>query len=535
MVPRLRFLISILSLLLFSIQTASAIEVSGDVSGIWGPENNPYLVIGNLRVPSLDSLIILPDCQIKFQGHYRFDIDSLALFKAIGTESDSIVFTNEDTLTGWYGLRFHFADSSCEIAFCRLEWGRGTNQALNDSLANGGAIYCLGSRLNIHYSLLHYNRAWEGYGGAIYAEQSLITISHCTIKHNRAGWGGAAIYATFCDVSITHNIISQDTTFYLFGGEHGGGAIGCYYSNVEITGNNISANFCGMSGGGVLTGYCHSNINNNFVSNNTCWYYGAGFCISGKSRITNNLIISNIDTIGSASAGGGIACGDSVTLINNTIVNNHCDYFGGGIYFWRAAPTDTFENNIVWGNTSYADSQIYIRTQSPVIVYNDIQGGWPGEGNIDSDPLFAGPDNFHLTWLNYPFEDSTKSPCIDSGDPASPPDSDGSRADMGAYPFIRSDRVIGEDFLPGRFALLSNYPNPFNAQTTISYSLPQSGPVRLFIYNLLGQKVATLLDAPQTAGEHSLIWNASPFPSGVYFARLDMGNDAQTIKLVLLK
>jgi hypothetical protein len=165
MVSRIRFLISILSFFLFCFEAAPAIEVSGDISGVWGPENNPYLVTGNLKVPIEDSLTILPGCQIKFQGHYRFDIDSLAIFKAIGTESDSIVFTNEDTLTGWYGLRFHFADSSCEIAFCRLEWGRGTNQALNDSLANGGAIYCLGSRLNIHNSHLHHNRAWEGYGG----------------------------------------------------------------------------------------------------------------------------------------------------------------------------------------------------------------------------------------------------------------------------------------------------------------------------------------------------------------------------------
>ncbi|HBC45699.1 MAG TPA: hypothetical protein DCZ43_01495, partial [candidate division Zixibacteria bacterium] len=87
----------------------------------------------------------------------------------------------------------------------------------------------------------------------------------------------------------------------------------------------------------------------------------------------------------------------------------------------------------------------------------------------------------------------------------------------------------------GYFSISQNYPNPFNAQTSLSYSLPQAGPVKLSIYNLLGQKAATLLDAPQTAGEHSLIWNASPFPSGIYFARLDMGNDAQIIKLVLLK
>jgi hypothetical protein len=360
-------------------------------------------------------------------------------------------------------------------------------------------------------------------------------VSYSVLDSNVCGWGGSAIYASYSNVLVEKNTIFNDSTWYALGGERGGGAIGCQYSTVIIRENIITHNFCGMIGGGISTSYCHSNINNNFVSNNKCWYYGAGLCISGKSRITNNLIIGNIDTFGSASAGGGIACGDSITLINNTIVNNYCDYFGGGIYFWRAAPVDTFENNIVWGNTSYADSQIYIPTQSPVIVYNDIQGGWPGEGNIDSNPLFAGPDDFHLTWLNYPFEDSTKSPCIDSGDPASPPDSDGSRADMGAYPFIRSDGVIGENLLPGNFALLQNYPNPFNSQTTISYSLPKASLVTIDIYDLLGRKLETLVKANQNAGSYSIIWDASERSSGIYFCRIKAGEILINRKMVLVK
>ncbi len=89
--------------------------------------------------------------------------------------------------------------------------------------------------------------------------------------------------------------------------------------------------------------------------------------------------------------------------------------------------------------------------------------------------------------------------------------------------------------VPERFALLQNYPNPFNAQTTISYSLPEPGPVTLSIYNIMGQKVATLVDGVQQAGEHKVVWDAREVASGVYFKRLEYGNKDETIRMVLLK
>ncbi len=83
--------------------------------------------------------------------------------------------------------------------------------------------------------------------------------------------------------------------------------------------------------------------------------------------------------------------------------------------------------------------------------------------------------------------------------------------------------------------LLSNYPNPFNAATRLSYMLPRSGPVTITIYNLLGQRVATIYEGEKQAGQHTITWNASAFPSGVYFARLEAGEYSKSIKMVLLK
>jgi hypothetical protein len=94
---------------------------------------------------------------------------------------------------------------------------------------------------------------------------------------------------------------------------------------------------------------------------------------------------------------------------------------------------------------------------------------------------------------------------------------------------------------PTNFALLQNYPNPFNPTTTIRYQIPSSTPVKLVIYNSLGQSVRTLVDSPrQAAGEFSVVWNGSddndlPAPSGVYFYRLTAGEFQQTHKMLFLK
>jgi hypothetical protein len=88
---------------------------------------------------------------------------------------------------------------------------------------------------------------------------------------------------------------------------------------------------------------------------------------------------------------------------------------------------------------------------------------------------------------------------------------------------------------PNSFSLSPNYPNPFNAQTTISYSLDQPGPVSIAVYNVLGQKIATLLNGIEQAGEHKLVWDARDIPSGAYFARLETSDRSQSIKMTVVK
>ena len=89
--------------------------------------------------------------------------------------------------------------------------------------------------------------------------------------------------------------------------------------------------------------------------------------------------------------------------------------------------------------------------------------------------------------------------------------------------------------IPKVFALSQNYPNPFNPKTVISWQLPVGSEVDLSIFNILGQKVATLVSRKQKAGFYEVEWDAGGFASGVYYYRLQAGEYVATKKLVLLK
>jgi hypothetical protein len=93
--------------------------------------------------------------------------------------------------------------------------------------------------------------------------------------------------------------------------------------------------------------------------------------------------------------------------------------------------------------------------------------------------------------------------------------------------------VLGQ--IPQSFALLPNYPNPFNPETTIRFDLPTTALVDVSAYNLAGQRVETLLRDQMPAGSHSVVWFAGEHPSGVYIIRLEAGELSETQKVLLAK
>jgi predicted GH43/DUF377 family glycosyl hydrolase len=88
---------------------------------------------------------------------------------------------------------------------------------------------------------------------------------------------------------------------------------------------------------------------------------------------------------------------------------------------------------------------------------------------------------------------------------------------------------------PSEYILDQNYPNPFNPITMINYKLPMTSEVELCIYNLLGQKVASLVSEKQQAGHHQVKWDATGFPSGIYYYMIKAGEFREVKKMIFIK
>ncbi len=97
------------------------------------------------------------------------------------------------------------------------------------------------------------------------------------------------------------------------------------------------------------------------------------------------------------------------------------------------------------------------------------------------------------------------------------------------------DQALAGAEAPGGFDLGANYPNPFNPQTVIRFTLPEAGTATLTVYNLLGETVATLADGPRTAGTHQVTFDASDLGAGTYFYRLRAQGFTATRQMTLLK
>ncbi|HEY6953176.1 MAG TPA: T9SS type A sorting domain-containing protein, partial [Bacteroidota bacterium] len=87
---------------------------------------------------------------------------------------------------------------------------------------------------------------------------------------------------------------------------------------------------------------------------------------------------------------------------------------------------------------------------------------------------------------------------------------------------------------PDVFALSQNFPNPFNPSTTIQYYLPKPGHATIELFNILGERLETLVDAAMAAGDHVVVWNGRSLPSGTYFVRLSYDGFSKVRKMALV-
>ena len=309
----------------------------------------------------------------------------------------------------------------------------------------GGGVFCTSnSQLTIDRCLIRDNHVYGGYarGGGVYVgESSRITVVRTQIEQNtvtseiHTGSGGG-VYFDDGDGTIRHSTIADNHA--ASGG--GGLEIDVNAGAVTLVGTKVVGNEAEYAGGVFVISSSLRVLGCVFESNhsNRVGGYGGGAMrwTSGSRGGMVNCVVSNNTGNGNC---GGIDCDtfSSPVFLNCTFADNSAATGSGTAIKVRLYSHPVVRNSIIWGNGSspidaWDDSSI-------TLEYTNIEHGWPGEGNINADPLFARP----LGGYEYLLRPS--SPCVDSGDPDTEDAisdwhplwpqwyPNAARADMGAY------------------------------------------------------------------------------------------------------
>jgi hypothetical protein len=180
---------------------------------------------------------------------------------------------------------------------------------------------------------------------------------------------------------------------------------------------------------------------------------------------------------------------------------------------------------------TWAEAKSPGQFSSPHQIINDHWSNWSPDSREDCQLTYPNPDDFPgIVYAGAPLAKD-----------------DGKDLDYGGwnlyydyYGWVGVEEETGEEKLPAEFSLSNNYPNPFNPETKIGYFIPKACQVKLEVFNILGQRVRTLIDEAQTAGKKEVTWDGrdesgNEVASGVYFYKLQAGDFAQTKKMVLMK
>lgn len=335
--------------------TPNANAVAGVQCGTWSLANSPYIITGNVIVPDTCQLSIEPGVVVQYAG--PFGLCVYGSLEATGTESDSIIFTNYDTLPNnkGRGLRFYFSDSSI-VEYCRVE-----NMYSYDNI----------------WGRLEYDE-----GGGIYSYNSNLVIQHSCIRRNFAQSGAGMFILSYNNAVsyINRNKIEDNTAQYYGNSDDGAGGIYIYASdlyesiflneNLFLGNKFIDPNIGNVEGGGALrtVGGGYRIINNTFF-NNSAFRGPAIYAIGFDGKILNNIFWSNTGS-----------------LYNEQVAINDVTFAPG----FEASYNCVQDSGIIkWTNTEVSDSV-------------------PGVGNIYVYPEFADTLSGHY-WL------ASNSPCIDTG------------------------------------------------------------------------------------------------------------------------
>ncbi len=329
-----------------------------------------------------------------------------------------------------------------EGAGTRLEGFR-VQGALNN-VGAGGGLHCIGAVAEVRDCVFANCGAHSGPGGGALVEGS------SNIDFERVVFGGCFSWHSGGGIEISNSqarviecVLQGCSAGIGFGGGAGGGirghavvleiegsqflgnisdsaaGLGLSQSSVHISRSRIAANICDGSGGGIRLIDSAATISDCWIASNV-GAIGGGFGLFSNQRTTTLVRTTTFWKNRNGGPGVNSAAVVGATLDRCTLARNATYFFADG----AAARDCSLSNCIVWDNLPATDA-----LTSCTVRYSNVEGGASGVGNIAADPLFIDIAADDLRLL-------PGSPCINSGDPASFPDPDGSRADMGAFPWI---------------------------------------------------------------------------------------------------
>lgn len=366
-----------------------------------GPEGNDCILEGFTVQGGQGTCFSVPGA-----GNYSFGGGIFCDSGASPTIANNII-RNNTTLSvcanarrwgGGIGLR----GSSNAIIVGNVITGNAAEGGPSSELScRGGGIHIgAGSTAQILDNVITGNSAGSpnapSYGGGLSCVASPAIIDGNTITANTAERGGGVHCFGDLPTLVAHNEISGNSAEFL------GGGVYLQESTATVFGNRIAENVS-QSGGGLAGSSAFAAVRSNRIQGNHAQNTGGGlYFFLGKGKVENNIVSDNE----CGSSGGGIYVNSALReLTNNTIVGNIAATSGGGLFDVPDASTLEITNSIFWNNLAPVGSSIEGVVE---VAYCDIEGGYPGEGNIDADPRFRDPGggDYRLR---------LGSPCADAG------------------------------------------------------------------------------------------------------------------------
>ena len=451
------------------------------VSGTWTAAGSPYYPLGSgesgvpiVFVAAGTSLIIEAGVEVIFSFDGGLFVEGSV--HGQGTEQDSIYLHSDFDNDGpWLGVVLGSGDSS-SFAYTHFQYGFGGYLMPENPF--GGVISAIGSntRISLTHCLLDTNAAVVG--GAILAyEGADVTLDNCILRDNVSLMGGGA----FCVVD-TGYVYARRTLMYRNEAMGEGGLIGGDQARTARGTNQILARgMSRISAHGMSQSLANGTNLSAYLDGISAPISIPGFGPARAARPAEGEAYSM--------GGAGIAMGYGGIIMENCTVDANYAAYGGdaiavgeyGVFAARNCILGAMENAPMYDSQydTYVD-----------IIYSDVYGGWPGEGNIDAWPEYADTETFdlHLTSI---------SPCVSAGDPTSPRDPDESLPEMGAYTYEGEQLILpGTESKSGNLLIV-----PVTGTVENAYSIDMVFTIDTTIFKPDAQFIRTNAFTDQVGGE----------------------------------